>query len=65
MEVEIVAGNRVVDLGRRVVDEDVVHDTVVNSSPSTASPTTPVTCSSILAAFTLPFEFPGSFVSVL
>lgn len=62
---DIFVGARVVDVGCKVVDGDVAHDTVVNFSPSAASPTSPVTCSSILAAFPLPFEFPGSFVSVL
>ena len=63
--VDVFAGARVVDVGRKAVDGDVARDTVVNFSPSAASPTSPVTCSSILAAFPLPFEFPGSFVSVL
>lgn len=60
---DILAGTCVVDVGHGDVDGDVAHDTVVTSSPSTASPTSPVTCSLILASFTLPFESPGSLVS--
>ena len=40
-------------------------DTIVTSSPSTATPTSPLTCSSNLAASASFFVFPGSFASVL
>ena len=59
---DILAGTCVVDVGHGAVDGDVAHDTVVTSSPSTACPTSPVTCSLILTSFMSPFESPGSLV---
>lgn len=63
--VGVFAGARVVDVGCEAVGGGVGHDTMVNSSPSAASPTSPVTCSSILAAFALSFPSPGSLVSLV
>ena len=65
VEDNVLAGIRVVDVGCETVDGDVAHDAVMTSSPSTATPTSPLICSSILTASALFFAFPGSFASVL
>ena len=65
VEDDVLAGARVVDVGCEAVDGDVAHDAVVTSSPSTATPTSLLTCPSILAASASFFASPGSFASVL
>lgn len=62
---DIFAGTPVVDVGHRAMDGDIVHKTVVTSSASTGSPTSPVACPSILTTFALAFKSPESLASLL
>ena len=62
---DIFTGTRIVNVGRRAVDGDIAPDTVVTSSASTGSPTSPVTCPSILTTFALAFKSPESLSSLV
>ena len=58
---DVLAGSCVLDMGHKTVNGGEV---LVNCSPSTTLPISPVTCSLSPTTFTLPFNFPSSFVSL-